>query len=424
MMKLIALLTILLFATSAFAVTTTTKGNIFVDYRTENNADYIKTTKGTGTAGKAYTRVEGQLVIDSKVNEELSGRMDIEFRNNTTNGDDYVVMGDTADYHYLAVDQIYFDYKPIEGLNIRAGIQDIAIANEHVYSPDKVDGYRFTYEMPEMLKADFVYVINENDQEAGTYVVDKAIKNDKTWGIALNTPMVPFLQDLNLIYLSTYMSDEAAAAVANIDLTLVTYGLQAGGNAELGSINLKYGAEYYMQSGENKTGPTAIKYGGTLMGANLGLEMKDMFGLSFGAEYSVASGDKNDDAAKEKAWADIGADWDYTDSEIITELKPTYAAATATGTAGETRTKITIGAVPVEKLKVTVDYLMVAGTEKTAFDSAKTGLFTAYQLGLAYVLADNLKVKGYYANITPNKDNFAAAKDANQVMRFNAKYSF
>ncbi|MCH7549217.1 MAG: hypothetical protein IH969_06760, partial [Candidatus Krumholzibacteriota bacterium] len=77
---------------------------------------------------------------------------------------------------------------------------------------------KFEYEMPEMLKAS-LFVSMDDSSDNAAYVEDKSVKGDKTYGLWLHTPMLPFVQNVNLFYVANYMSTEGASDKNKVDNT-------------------------------------------------------------------------------------------------------------------------------------------------------------------------------------------------------------
>jgi hypothetical protein len=436
MYKIFTLTLVLLFSVSAaFAATVTVGGKIDVRHYMTTNADQDKDTKTTGTEALSDYRTHGDFWVTSQVNDKLSGKLHFRLHDGT-NSKEFWGSVDTStppnrDFNmFAATHEAYFKYMPIENLNITLGRQAWKMGSgffvgdvDGSKDPYSQNGLLLTYEMPEMFKASLMYSILEDDTRAGTYIEEKAVANDKFYGLWLNTGMVPFLQNVNLGYLTKYMSDEAATDKDDIDNTLSALVLEAHGKTPVGPSVLFYGLLYGMNMGENKA--AEVKYSGMTYTPYLGFAMPDLAGLSLKLQYTVFTGDKGDDADKDKTWQSV-----HDGATIFFDHAQVFGNYRGMATAGLNLIKAELSAYATKTLKGTFYYGMYTFNEKDALGMSKDGLSDRMELVVDYTGIENLSLQLAVASEKRNKDNYPDAatagvgKDGSYYTKLAAAYTF
>jgi hypothetical protein len=463
MYKIFTLIFAMLFAVSyAFAATVTVGGDIEAKHLYTSNADQNKDTKGeydlttpttaanTGQAAKSEFRNYVNFWINSQINDKLSGKVYLMSYDNTA-ATEYEEWGNNNVF-LPKFYEAYFNYMPIENLNVKIGRQAWKLGKGYFvsdYASNAVhysqNGLMLTYEMPEIFKVYGLYALLDNDTTAGAYVDKKAVANDKFYGIWLQTKMVPFLQDINLAYLVNYNSDAAALDKDEIDDTLSTVALEMHGTVPIGPVTALYGAFYGMNMGENTQRWAAVpaigrplkdedwKYSGSTYTAYAGGALPDLAGLTLALQYTVFSGDEDMTDDKVEAWRNVhpGAEIYNTHGKIFgTGYANAFDALCAgNGFPGLKMIKTTLSAYAMKTLKATFYYSIYSfdnkeGTANLAMPGDKDGMKTQYVLYIDYTGIENLALQLGIGNQKKDKDNYATAKDGTWLTKVSAKYTF
>jgi len=454
-MKFFALLFAICFiAANVYAATNTIGGGMQIRHYYNTNYDGNKDDKEKQSEWRTYAAFN----VNSVINDKLSGKIGLRLHGDKekwalANGPDYATVAH-ADSS-LDVFEAYLNYKPLNGLTVKLGRQAWAFGNKRLignvttsavlYSQN---GLLVNYTMPELFSASLLYSVLGTEEISGTIDAEKKqIPADKFYGLWLKTMVVPFVQDINAMYLVDFDGvGGASTATDKTEDTLTTMGIYAAGNAPAGPVTLNYSLEYYMNGGKDKTQASEVKYSGSLMAANLKATLVDLFGLNFGGEYLVISGNKGDDSAKQKAYIPIhpGAplwfDGGYTFLHRYS-YSPARQAAVAKAP-GANLMRFFVGASPLKNFSTTFEYDMLAANVKEAMDNTnpqfgqqgtattctgsgtKAGIWNAMQVRFAYTGIENLALSFAVGQEKMNKDNFANAKDSNLRTAFKAAYSF
>lgn len=452
MFKFLALLFVFSFiAMNAYCATTSINGHVMSRWYMDTNVDQDKDTKTSGAASKNWFWNDVVVAANSQVTDQLKGKVQVglspsyEYWGDATTAGIFGTAGKAGPAVYFQ--EAWFDLMPLAGLDLKVGRQAFNYGNARLIGANNgaffaQNGATFSYAMPEMFKADFMYSILDDDANEGLYSEEKAVKSDKFWAIWLNTPIVPFVQNLNLVYATNYKSNDAAADTGsnskdNLDDTLTTMGIYAAGNAPVGPVKLSYSAEYYMNGGKNKINATEIKYKGTLMAFGIKGTMTDLLGLSLGIDYVDYSGDKTADG-DEKAYVSVhgGANL-YHDSGYLFSFSkyntwdPGQGQTADAVDPGLNVIKAKVAAVPLENLSVSFEYIMLSAKAKEAMPANKTGAGTQMVLAATYTGFEGLKLNANVGQEKLNKDNFPNAsgiaglgKDGHTKVKLVAQYMF
>lgn len=437
MTKFLTLLSILILVSgSVFAATTDFSGELEVRHYSESNADHDKSSKTTGNHKKNYFRTQADFNLAVKANDELNGVLKMRMRD-TTSGDYYQKWGlatDTAENgQAIYVNEAWFNYSPSEGLNFKIGQQALNYGNGHLIANNTNSGSLeaqnamvLSYDIPELVKIDFIYQVNDDDEVTGDYVGDKQVPADKFYGVWFNTAMVPFFGDFNLVYATKYTGDSTATDKNKIDNTLSTAGFYAAGELPIGTMNLDYSLEYYKNMGKDKTGATEAKHNGYMYGAYVKLTLPEIYKLKVGLDYYTLSGDK-DTVSDNKHYQRVhNGSWYYDEFSGMydTITATTFGGVATAAAAGRNVIRAHVSLEPIETFTIKLDYVQAQAAVKDQMPQAKKGLFQLYTLGLGYKFAEKLKTAFYVGQQKLHKDNFPNNKDGNIKTKLVMEYKF
>ncbi len=456
------LLLLLVFLTvSVYAADTKVSGSLQFRRITESNLDHTSNTKGDVQAHQTEYRTYANIAIDSKINDALSGRVNVKIPNKAKWGfDNTANMATAADADggtnggpgdggsILKVYEAYFDYQPIKNLHFKLGRQTFNYGNNKVIGDNvgaySQTGFTLSYEMDKYFKVDYMYAImDENRFTATTYDDKNANVPDETFkAIWAHTGMVPFLQDVNVFYA---MDTDYGTLTDEKDSQdrLTTMGIYAAGNAPVGPVKLNYSFQYYKNGGKNEQQPAAndpdMKYEGSLMGFDIGATMADMFGANFGFGYLNVSGGKSKTDKQEGYQTIHSGDTLYLlDSLFASGLEDTDlhdgGANTSYGaSAGIKLMRFYVGAVPMKDFAVNLQYLMYDADEKEGIGTAgasKEDIGKRWVLTLDYTAVENLAFKFMIGKEKLSNTYAATAtgtglgKDGNTMTQLRATYTF